>query len=125
MSIGIESSGNFDKTRDWLSKLRRKDFMSVLREAGDRGVRALESATPRRSGLTAGSWSYEIVKSSGGYSLIWKNSNMAGATPLVILIQHGHGTGTGGYVEGIDFINPAMRPIFDQIRSDIAKAVKV
>lgn len=98
-------------------------MFSILDKYGPIGVAALASATPRDSGLTAASWTYEVVQSPGYYSIRWGNTNDVGGRPLAILLQYGHGTGTGGYVEGRDYINPAIRPIFDQILADIDREV--
>lgn len=87
------------------------------------GVSALASATPIDSGKTAAAWSYQVTKSGESYSITWSNSSLAGTTPVVILLQYGHGTGSGGYVAGRDFINPAIRPIFDKIAENVWKAV--
>lgn len=87
------------------------------------GIAALASATPVDSGLTAGSWDYQIQKSRGFYQIIWTNSNVVDGRPIAIMLQYGHGTGTGGYVEGYDYINPAMRPVFDRIAENVWKAV--
>lgn len=90
---------------------------------GAEGVAALAAATPAETGLTAESWTYEVTKEKGGVSINWINTNLRNGTPIAILIQYGHGTGTGGYVAGRDYINPALKPIFDKY-SDIAwKAV--
>ncbi len=89
------------------------------------GVDALSRATPVETSLTASSWNYLVSKDSRGSGISWNNTNMtAGGTPVAILIQYGHGTGTGGYVAGIDFINPAMSPIFDKIVDDLWKEVR-
>lgn len=120
--IGIESRGNHNKTTNFLTKLLRGDIYSDLHRYGQMGVDALATATPVDSSLTANSWKYRIVK--GRFPGIeWYNTNVVAGTPVAILIQYGHGTGTGGYVQGRDYINPAMRPIFDQIASDVWKKV--
>jgi hypothetical protein len=119
----LSSSGSFKNTEDWLKKLAKSDFYSKMDEYGRRGVQALSSATPVDSGETATSWYYEIVRKQGYTSIEWRNSHMAGSTPVAILLQYGHGTGTGGYVQGRDFINPAIQPIMDQIAADVWKVV--
>jgi len=86
-------------------------------------VTALAAATPVESGETAKAWSYKIVKQGRSHSIEWHNSHVEGGSPIAILLQYGHGTGTGGYVQGRDFINPAIQPIFDQIAADIWKVV--
>ena len=96
--------------------------MDKLNSYGEQGVAALSNATPKRTGLTASSWSYEIEQTSTTITITWKNSNMAReAIPIAILIQNGHGTRTGGYVQGIDYINPALKPIFEEIAENVWK----
>ena len=125
MAIQIKSTGSFDKTTKFLEFLSSGRIFNSLEPYAQRGVAALESATPERSGRTASSWSYEIVKSGGTYSIYWTNSDMDDeGTPVVILLQYGHGTGTGGYVQGRNFILPAIVPIFDEISNDVWKAVQ-
>lgn len=101
----------------------KDDLFSALEQYARQGVSALSSATPVDSGLTAGSWDYEIRKSRGFYQIIWTNGNVVDGRPIAIMLQYGHGTGTGGYVEGQDYINPAMKPVFDQISENVWKAV--
>lgn len=90
----------------------------ILSKYGEMGVLALSRATPEDSGETARSWSYEIEKTGSGYSLVWKNSHVNKGVPIAIILQYGHGTRNGGYVQGRDYINPALRPIFDGIAAD-------
>lgn len=112
------------KTEKYLEKLSRQDYLKVLESCGKEGVEALRSATPKDSGLTAASWSYEIVRDRGHTSIYWKNDNVIkDGRPIAILLQYGHGTGTGGYVVGRDYINPAIRPVFDSIADKVWKAV--
>lgn len=122
--ITFESSGSFDKTEAWLHRLQRGEFYKVLDRYGQMGVSALAAATPVDSGEAARSWGYEVRIKGSSASIAWTNSNMAGSVPVVILLQYGHGTGTGGYVQGRDFINPAIKPIFDKISNEVWKAVK-
>jgi len=121
--ITYSSSGDFSKMEAFLTKMRKGNIYSSLDRAGQEGVDVLSRMTPRDSGNTAGSWSYEIVSDSKSYSIIWSNSNMADGTPVAVLIQLGHGTRTGGYVQGRDYINPALQPIFDRIANDVWKEV--
>ena len=124
MSVSIKLSGNFNTSRKFMKKMLEDDLFKNLDAFGRRGADALNSATPVETGLTAGSWDYEIHKLKGGCTIAWTNSSMTKTNiPIVILLQYGHGTGTGGYVEGRDFINPVLRPIFDQIADDVWKAV--
>lgn len=122
--LSIRSSGSFKRTEDFLRRLTRGEVYSLLSRYGDDGVAALASATPIDTGLAAESWTYEVSNKGGKYTIAWSNTDMAGTVPTVILLQYGHGTGTGGYVAGRDFINPAIRPIFDRIAADMWKVVK-
>ncbi len=122
--IGITSNGDFNNTRNFLNRLLKGDIFSGLDRYGRIGVDALSKATPVDSSLTANSWTYRIIKDRRRPGIEWYNTNIAGDTSVAILIQYGHATGTGGYVAGRDFINPAMRPIFDRIADDVWKKVK-
>lgn len=115
--------GNFKKTNSFLKKLQKLDLESVLENYGEVGVQALASATPKRSGKTAASWSYEIEKAPGKISIFWKNSNMNQNVPIAVILEYGHGTGWGGYVQGRHYISPAIEPVFDQITEAIRKEV--
>lgn len=121
--FGITSRGDHKKTNDYLKKLHNKDIFSDLDSYGQLGVDALSRATPVDSGLTASSWEYRIIKNSIRPGIEWYNTNIVDGTSIAILIQYGHGTGTGGYVEGRDYINPAMQVVFDNIAEDIWKKV--
>jgi len=98
--------------------------MSTLDKYGKQGVTALSQATPKDSGLTATSWSYTISRSNGTIAIEWNNSNIQNGCPIAVILQYGHGTGNGGYVQGRDYINPAMRPVFDKILDDMWKEVQ-
>jgi hypothetical protein len=123
--IRLTSSGSYRSTEDWLRGLQEKSIFASLEKYGPIGVDALKAATPQDDGDTASHWDYEIVSRPGYYSIKWTNDDVVepGHIPIAVLIQYGHGTREGGYVEGIDYINPAMRPIFDQIVSDMWKEV--
>lgn len=121
--ISIESKGSFENTEKFLHRMSRGDISKVLAQYGDDGVRALSSATPVDSGLTAASWTFEVIRERGNYSIVWSNTNTRTGANVAVLIQYGHGTGTGGYVAGQDYINPAIRPIFDRIAADVWKVV--
>ena len=95
-----------------------------LEKYGQLGVDALASATPRASGETAHCWVYKIEHKKGQVSIVWSNTNVVDGAVIAVLIQYGHGTGTGGYVQGRDYINPAIRPIFDKISNDVWEKVK-
>jgi hypothetical protein len=105
--------------------MKSRSYLTQLSKYGPIGVAALQRMTPRDSGDTAGSWYYEIINRAGYFSIQWLNSNVEepGRIPIAAIIQYGHGTRTGGYVQGIDYINPAMRPIFEQIAADMWKEV--
>lgn len=125
MPISFETTGSFDKTESWLRRITNTgEIYKSLERYAQMGVRALAEATPSESGRTAASWSYKIERSRGSYSIIWTNDHMVDGTPLAILLQYGHGTGTGGYVSGRDYINPAIAPIFDKIAEEVWRVVK-
>jgi hypothetical protein len=113
--IRVNTKGSFNKATTFLAKMQRGDIYRKLNEFGQMGVDALVSATPVDTGLTASSWSYEIRQGRGKSSIAWINTNTNGEANIVILLQYGHATGTGGYVEGRDFINPTIQPVFDRI----------
>ena len=119
MEIKMKSSGHFRKLEQHLLKLRQKKFEALLESYGPVGVAALSAATPERTGKTASSWSYKITSSNGKIGISWTNSNVNDGVPIAILIQYGHGTGTGGYVPPVDYVNPAMKPIFIDIERHI------
>lgn len=126
MGIKIKKKGELKKTKSFLGFMKRNTFTKeIIARYAEEGLAALQKATPKDTGATAANWSYEIQSTRGRTKLIYKNDKMAGdgKTPLVILIQYGHGTRNGGYVEGIDFINPALKPIFDGIADDIWKVM--
>lgn len=124
MEIGVKFTGG-KKFESWLNNAEKVAFENLLHRLGAEGVSALSSATPVDTGLTAGSWYYEVKTSKNGATLIWKNDNSTrDGTPIPILIQYGYTTGTGGWVEGRDFINPAIRPIFDNIAKVLAEEVR-
>lgn len=121
--FSFESSGSFKNLEAFLNKMAKDEMFSTLEPFAKQGVAALSAATPFDSGLTAASWSYTIEKSRGSYSITWTNNHIVDGRPIAIMLQYGHGTGTGGYVQGRDFINPAMKPIFDKIADQVWKAV--
>lgn len=123
--IRLESKGDWAQTKSWFRRVGRNDYIrQVLEHYASKGVAALASATPARSGLTAASWSSEVRVGSGTSEIIWTNSNVNNGVNIAVILQYGHGTGTGGYVAGEDYINPAIKPVMDQIATDILKAVK-
>lgn len=113
--IRITSKGDFSKADSFFEKLLEVFNVGELDKYGQMGVEALKSATPVDTGETAASWGYEIDRSEGMTKIIWTNSNINDGVNIALILQYGHGTGTGGYVEGRDYINPAIRPVFDQI----------
>lgn len=123
MPFILKSKGSFKKTQSFLDSVMKKDIYGQLDHYAQLGVIALSSATPTDSGVTANSWYYEIKRTKSSITIVWKNSHVVAGAPIAILLQYGHGTGTGGYVEGRDYINPAIKPVMDQIASDVWKVV--
>lgn len=121
--ITVQSKGSFSKTEMFLKKKINLSSFKNLSKYGEEGVRALRDATPRDSGLTADSWTYSIEQDPTSVSIVWKNTNVNKGVPIAIILQYGHGTGTGGYVEGIDYINPALKPVFDRIEQAVWQEV--
>lgn len=119
--IKFSHKGNFDNTERFLKKgsTLSTNYARILEKYAIIGVNALSANTPIDSGKTAGSWDYKISITHDGAEIIWTNSNDADGTPIAILIQYGHATRNGGYVQGRDFINPVMQPIFDKISNDL------
>lgn len=123
MGISFRTSGSFDNFERYLRKSQNMDVRGILEQAGSEGVSALAAATPRETGIAANSWHYEIKKIRSGWVLAFLNSDVENGFPVVVMLQIGHGTGTGGYVQGRDFINPAIRPIFDRLSDQLGKVV--
>lgn len=123
MGISIKQKGDFSKTEKFLKKSFGKDYMPVLEKYGKEGVTVLSEATPVDTGLTASSWYYEIIQNDSGISVVWKNSNIQKGISIAIILQYGHGTRNGGYVNGIDYINPALKPIFEKLADEAWKEV--
>lgn len=123
MRVNFEVSGGFTKTERFLNRMKRREYLNVLDEFGRDGVRALRNATPVDSGATAEAWDYEIKRTRNFTEIVWTNSNINDGVPIAVILQYGHGTGTGGYVQGRDYINPAIRPIFDKIAEKAWKVV--
>lgn len=113
--ISFKQKGDFSKTEKFLKKSLGRDYRSVLEKYGRQGVAALSAATPVDTGSTASSWSYEIIQNDSGISVEWHNSNINRGVNIALILQYGHGTRNGGYVVGRDYINPALRPIFDDM----------
>lgn len=121
--IEMRQSGDFNKNLTFLTNLRKKSIRPILEKYGQKGVEALAEATPKATGKTAASWSYEIKMEKTGAVLSWKNANIVDGVPIAVILQYGHGTRNGGYVQGVDYINPAMKPVFDAIRDELWKEV--
>ena len=121
--LRFTAKGDFKNTERFFNKVSKLDIRSELDAYGKMGVNALESATPASSGKTAAAWDYEVVDSGRSWSIYWTNTHIVDGLPVVILLQYGHGTGTGGYVSGRDFINPALKPVFNTIAEGVWKVV--
>ena len=119
--ISITSKGDFRKTEKFMKNARTKKLMSILKQYGEEGVAALMVATPLDTGRTASSWRYEIKVENNCIRLVFHNDNIQNGVPIAIILQYGHGTGTGGWVEGRDYINPAIQPVFDKIANSAWK----
>lgn len=121
--IYATSSGSFKKTESFLDFLKSDKMFTNLDHYGRVGVDALSSATPIDTGETAHSWSFDIKRQNGRVSINWYNDHTHNGVHIAIILQYGHGTGTGGWVDGRDYINPAMRPVFDRILEDVWRQV--
>ena len=119
----MKHRGDFRNTERFFSNAPKAAKRDILVTYAQAGVKALASATPIESGATASAWGYEIVQTQDGYSIYWTNTNINQGVNIAVILQYGHGTGTGGYVEGIDYINPALRPIFEQLANAAWKEV--
>lgn len=116
--IRVVQRGNFSNTENFLSKAKKANIKHILEKYGMMGVDALSVATPYRTGKTASSWGYNIYIQDGKLTISWNNSNVNKHVNIALILQYGHGTRNGGYVEGIDYINPAMRPVFKKIANE-------
>ena len=121
--IGFRQKGDFSSTENYLKKLRQDRIIKSLEEYGKKGVAALASVTPVNTGLTASSWYYKIEVKKTSASIIFCNSNIQNGIPIAIILQYGHGTNNGGWVEGRDYINPAIQPIFEELSKQAWKEV--
>jgi hypothetical protein len=123
--IKLSSYGSFSNTEDFLHRMRDRVYLTRLDRFGAQGVTALQVATPKQTGETAHRWIYEIIQRPGYYSIQWLNTDVVepGHIPIAVLIQYGHATKSGAWIQGIDYINPAMRPIFEQIAADAWREV--
>ena len=121
--VRITHKGNFNNTERFLKGATKIKYRRILEKYAKEGVKALASATPVDSGITSNCWDYELKVGQGFYSISWTNSNVVDGVPIAIILQYGHGTGTGGYVQGRDYINPAIQPIFDKISESLWREV--
>jgi hypothetical protein len=121
--ISFRQQGDFSRLSRYLERVKHVVRMSDLDKYGRAGVAALASATPVESGLTASSWYYEITNKNGSAEISFHNSNIQNGVPIAIILQYGHGTRNGGWVQGRDYINPAIQPVFDQIANDAWREV--
>jgi hypothetical protein len=121
--ISFRHKGDFSKLTKRLERVKEAARLGFLDKYGEEGVAALASATPKESGKTANSWYYKIVRTKDSVAIQFLNSNIQNGVPIAIIIQYGHGTGTGGWVEGQDYINPAVKPIFKRIANDAWREV--
>lgn len=116
--ITIKHHGNFKRTEGMFKRMTKFEIRSILNKYGKKGVDALAAATPKDTGRTADSWEYEVTKTGTGYSISWNNRNVNNGVNIALILQLGHGTGTGGYVQGVDYINPALASIFEQMADE-------
>lgn len=121
--IDIKTTGDFSNITRFLDKMSKRDAKAVLNKYGNRGVELLESATPIKTGKTASSWRYEIKYSRGKYEIQWMNDNVNNGVNIAIILQYGHGTRNGGYVAGIDYINPVIRQVFEEMADELWREV--
>lgn len=123
MTISFQTSGSFQNTERRLKRMSKLDISRILNAYGALGVAALKAYTPVDSSATANAWYHKVTKTGSSWELSWHNQNGSTDTPIAIMLQYGHGTGTGGYVAGRDYINPAIRPVFDEIKTAVWKEV--
>lgn len=121
--IVLKTTGKLRKTEKFLSKMSRFDIRRILNKYGEEGVNALAENTPVRSGETASSWRYKVSINDGTSTVTWYNSHVEKGVNIAIIIQYGHGTRNGGYVQGIDYINPALKPVFDALADEAWREV--
>lgn len=122
--ITFKHTGNFNKTDKFLKSASNLNYLSIFDKYAKAGVAALSAATPINSGETANSWGYQIKEIKNGIKIIWTNSHIVDGVPIAVILQYGHGTRNGGYVQGRDYINPAIQPIFDKIVNEAWGEVK-
>ena len=120
----VTHRGSFAKTERFLNFVKGEQYLNRLAEFGQRGVDALSQATPKETGKTAGSWAFEIERTDTATTIRWINTNVVQHVNIALILQYGHGTRNGGYVAGRDYINPALRPIFDEMAEQAWKEVR-
>nr|DAR49541.1 MAG TPA: type I neck protein [Caudoviricetes sp.] len=121
--IRVTCKGNYEKTKRFFRRATNGALIQKLNKYGEEGVLALSKNTPVDTGRTAASWQYQVVKSKSSYQIHWSNTNVNHGVNIALILQMGHGTRNGGYVKGVDYINPAMRPVFDRIADEAWKEV--
>lgn len=122
-TVTFRHRGNFNNTEKFLNRVKGREYLNILDMYGQMGVEALAAATPVDTGTTAASWTYEIERTATSTSIFWINTNTNQNVNIAVILQYGHGTGTGGYVQGRDYINPAIRPVFDKIAEEAWRGV--
>lgn len=122
--IKVKVKGNFKRNEKFLKKNRDHEIMSILKKYGELGVEALANNTPIDTGIMADSWGYEVKKESSGYVLYWYNSKIQNGIEIAMILDYGHATRNGGYVEGRDFISPVLQPIFDEIAESAWREIR-
>ena len=123
MRVTFRQRGDLSKTERFLRNAQAAIKFRNLETYAEQGLTALQNSTPYETGETARCWYYTIERTSNSVSVIYKNSNIQNGVQIAVILQYGHGTGTGGYVEGRDYINPAVRPVFDKLADDIWEEV--
>lgn len=121
--IKIVHYGSFRNTERFFSRMHRWEIRNILKKYGEIGAKELAAATPVKTGLAASSWTYKVHHKSGVWSIVWSNSDVENGFPVAVMLQYGHGTGSGGYVSGTDFINPALKSVFESIAEEAWKEV--
>lgn len=118
VGVTIKHRGSFKNTENFLRNAKKINFENILDKYGKQGVAALKASTPIDSGVTANSWNYEIKINKGSMTLTWTNSHVVNGVPIAVILQYGHATRNGGFVQGRDYINPSILPVFDKISND-------
>lgn len=121
--IIIESQGDWRPTKNWMARMLKLDLALIMNQFGKEGVEALRRSTPSSSGETAAAWNYEVKRTGNSWKITWTNAHVNKGVNIAVILQYGHGTRNGGYVTGRDYINPAIRPVFDKIAQKAWKEV--